>query len=201
MSALKAKSKTNVRWNPLFVRWCLNLSRISPKAYEVMRESGLKLPTRRTLNDYTHWINIKPGYQFEVDEFLMQQFEIEKLEDWQKLICFYDCRVFMLSHYYRYVVVILDEMKIQEDLVFDKHGRNLLGFVNLGAINDQLQDLEREIQMNKPHESLATHMLTIMVRGIFMKVEFPFACFPTQGHACSSHNKSYLHITIIFLQI
>lgn len=72
-------------------------------------------------------------------------------------------------------------MKVQEDLVFDKHGRNLLGFVNLGAINEQLQDLEREVQMAQPHQSLATHMLTIMVRGIFVKVEFPFACFPTQG--------------------
>ncbi len=49
---MRAKQKTGIRWHALFILWCLNLSRISPKAYEVMRESGLELPIRRTLNDY-----------------------------------------------------------------------------------------------------------------------------------------------------
>ena len=74
-------------------------------------------------------------------------------------------------------------MKIQEDLVFDKNGHNLLGFVNLGGINEQLQELEKETQSAQPHKNLATHMLTVMVRGIFLKLEFPFASFPTQGIA------------------
>ena len=84
VSALKVKAKTAVRWHPLFIRWCLNISRVSPKAYEILRESGLKLPTRRTLNDYTHWISTKPGYQHEVDEFLMKEAKIDTLEDWQR---------------------------------------------------------------------------------------------------------------------
>jgi hypothetical protein len=29
-------------------------------------------------------------------------------------------------------------MKIQEDLVYDKTGSNMLGFVNLGDVNDDL---------------------------------------------------------------
>ena len=77
--------------------------------------------------------------------------------------------------------MIIDEMKIHEDLVFDKHGRHLMGFVNLGCVNDQLQELEKKSQTNQPHEHLATHVLTVMVRGIFMKLEFPYASFPTQG--------------------
>lgn len=81
----------------------------------------------------------------------------------------------------RYVVMIVDEMKIHEDLVFDKHGRNLLGFINLGTVNEQLQQLERRTEDAQPHESIATHMLTVMVRGIFIKLEFPYASFPTQG--------------------
>ena len=52
---MKVKDKTGMRWHSLFIRWCLNLSCVSPKAYEVMRESGIQLPTRQTLNDYTHW--------------------------------------------------------------------------------------------------------------------------------------------------
>ena len=61
VAALKCKGSTGVRWHPLFVRWCLNITRTSPKAYEMMRSSGIKLPTRRTLNDYTHWITAKSG--------------------------------------------------------------------------------------------------------------------------------------------
>ena len=57
----KVKGKTGIRWHPLFIRWCLNLSRVSPKAYEVMRESGLQMPTRRTLNDYTLGCLLNPG--------------------------------------------------------------------------------------------------------------------------------------------
>jgi hypothetical protein len=81
----------------------------------------------------------------------------------------------------RYVVLIFDEMKIHEDLIFDKHGHNLLGFINLGSINEQLQELEKESQTTRPHENIATHVLTVMVRGVFIKLEFPFASFPTKG--------------------
>ena len=84
MAASKSKGRTGVRWHPLFVRWCLNLSRISPKAYEVMRESGLQLPTRRTLNDYTHWVSSSPGFQSDVDMFLKEEAKVDDLEEWQR---------------------------------------------------------------------------------------------------------------------
>lgn len=77
--------------------------------------------------------------------------------------------------------MVVDEMKIHEDFVFDKHGQNLLGFVSLGVVNEQLQQLERRAENAQLHESIATHMLTVMVRGIFIKLEFPYASFPTQG--------------------
>ena len=51
-----------------------------------MRESGVLLPTRRTLNDYTHWITPKPGYQYEIEEFLMKEIKVESLEDWQRYV-------------------------------------------------------------------------------------------------------------------
>ena len=86
VAALKAKGPTGVCWHPLFVRWCLNLSRVSPKAYEIMRESGMSLPTRRTLNDYTHWVSAKPGFSCEVDEFLRMEAKVDELEDWQRYV-------------------------------------------------------------------------------------------------------------------
>ena len=84
--------------------------------------------------------------------------------------------------YHRYVVLIIDEMKVREDLVYDKTGETLHGFVNLGAVNNQLRELEVQANAGRPHESIATQMLTLMVRGVFIKLEFPYASFPTQGY-------------------
>lgn len=79
------------------------------------------------------------------------------------------------------MILIIDEMKVREDLVYDKTGECLHGFVNLGDVNNQLQQLEKQANTGKPHECIATQMLTLMVRGVFIKLEFPYANFPTQG--------------------
>lgn len=81
---MNVKGKSGMRWHPVFLRWCLNLSRVSPKAYEIMKQSGIELPTRRTLNDYTHWISAKPGFNHEVDMFLRSEAKIDELEVWQR---------------------------------------------------------------------------------------------------------------------
>ena len=74
-------------------------------------------------------------------------------------------------------------MKIQEDLVFDKTGQQLHGFVNLGDVNCDLQALESQVKDDtNPSACIATHMQTLMIRGIFIKLQFPYANFPTQGN-------------------
>ena len=79
-------------------------------------------------------------------------------------------------------MLILDEMKIQEDLVYDKTGQRLHGFVNLGDVNNDLQKLESQVACDPvPSGNIATHMLTLMVWGIFFRMEFPYTNFPTQG--------------------
>uniref|UniRef100_A0A1X7U031 Transposable element P transposase n=1 Tax=Amphimedon queenslandica TaxID=400682 RepID=A0A1X7U031_AMPQE len=130
-----------------------------------MKQSRIELPTRSTLNDYTHWISAKPGFSHEVDMFLRSEAKIDELEEWQ-----------------RFVVLILDEIKIQEDLVFDKSGHRLHGFVNLGDINRELKAHDDQASDSFCASSnIATHVLTLMVRGIFIKLEFPYANFPTQN--------------------
>jgi hypothetical protein len=39
----------------------------------------------------------------------------------------------------KYVAVIFDEVHIRADLVYNKHTGELVGFCNLGDINNQLQ--------------------------------------------------------------
>ena len=76
------------------------------------------------------------------------------------------------------MVLILDEMHIKEDLVYDKHTGELVGFTNLGSINQHLQVFERSLEQSTSLEPLANSMLVMMVRGIFTKLQFPYAQFP-----------------------
>ncbi len=61
----------------------------------------------------------------------------------------------------QYMVLVLDEMKVREDLVFDKHSCRLIGFVNLGEINQTLDKFKRQCQSREQvinDESVATQL-------------------------------------------
>ena len=87
----------------------------------------------------------------------------------------------------RYAVLVFDEMKIREDLVFNKFTGEIVGFVDFGedSMDKHFSALKKDctMQKNKPldERTLATHMLTVMVRGIFFHLNFPFAQFATTG--------------------
>ena len=83
----------------------------------------------------------------EADKQLMSVADVAQVEDWQK-----------------YVIILMDEMHICEDLVYDKHNGALLGFTPLGDINSHLNRFEQSLQANMISESaLAKNMLVIMV--------------------------------------
>ena len=42
------------------------------------------------------------------------------------------------------MVLTLDEMKVREDLVYNKHTSQIVGYVNLGSTKDQLLALETD---------------------------------------------------------
>ena len=83
-----------------------------------------------------------------------------------------------LSEGKRYVTILLDEMKIKEDIVYDKITGNMIGFCNLGSINDDLMKCEHG---DSSHPPVAKYVLAIMVRGLFFKFDFPLAHFATEG--------------------
>lgn len=70
-------------------------------------------------------------------------------------------------------------MKIHEDLVFDGSGK-VIGFVDTGDFNNRIRLLEQRCKGSE-HDEIATHMLTLMIRGIFIRLNFPYAQFPTSG--------------------
>ena len=79
------------------------------------------------------------------------------------------------------MVVLFDEVKIKEDLVFNKHTCEIVGFVDLGNVNNQLGALAESADTGSFNPNrVATHMLVFMVRGLFIKFEFPYAQYATR---------------------
>lgn len=156
-----------VRWHPVMIKWCLNLKLLSSSAYHASRTSGfVKLPSERTLRDYTNYFANKPGFMDEVDEQVLSEVSPN------------------LSKSRRFIALLVDKMKVKEGLVYNKHSGEIIGFTNLGDLNDDL------LQIEQGGEQLvvAKHVLVVMVRGIMFKLEFPLAHFGTRdaaGDICS----------------
>ena len=149
---------TGRRWHPLLIKWCLYMHHLSSSSYNLLRNSGcIVLPSGRTLRDYTHHINNKPGFQDDVDEQLRDMIGFESLENHQKYVC-----------------VVADEMKIKEGLVFNKIDGDLIGFTDLGTFN-KIIDKGSET----PKKEIATSMFVVMVRGLIKGFNFPYASFPS----------------------
>ncbi|XP_064401712.1 uncharacterized protein LOC135347608 [Halichondria panicea] len=161
MSKPSSKAK-GVRYHPLMIRWCLYLQYHSSGAYNLLRESGiLKLPSSRTLRDYTHFASAKRGFSVEVDKMLIDASKVASCPEREK-----------------YVLLLLDEMHVKEDLIFNKHSGELIGFSNLGDINNHLEvylrSLDTDIEQSPP---LAKSVMVFMVRGLFTKMQFAYAQF------------------------
>ena len=161
-----SRSGKGMRWHPLIIKWCLYLRHQSSKAYEVLRDSGvICLPSQRTLRDYSNCVKAQPGFSCDVDQQLMKAGNVHSCPQWHKL-----------------VILLLDEMYIKEDLVYDKHTGKMIGFVDLGEINNHLLAYERALEQNvTPMEGLASSMFVIMVKGLFTPLRFPYAHFPSSG--------------------
>ena len=100
----------------MIIRFCLSLAAKSPSAYDKLRNSNiLILPSRGTLRDYKNAIRPNAGFNRPVID------ELIKL-------------TLPLKGYQRCVVLSFDEIKIQENLVFDKYTGGLVGYVELEDI-------------------------------------------------------------------
>ena len=165
MKLATVKDARQVRWHPMMIKWCLNLKILSTAAYHAVRTSGcITLPSERTLRDYTHYFETKTGFQCEVNEQITKEANIDNLSESR-----------------RYVSIVIDEMKVKEDLVYNKHSGEMIGFVSLGDINKDLSEFEETCSIERDHPSIAKQLLVFMVRGLLFKLEFPYAHFTSRG--------------------
>ena len=141
------------------IKFCLNLAAKSSSAYRDLRydiTTGtgiIALPSLRILRNYKYYIKPKRGFNPEV---------INKLA--KKTVSF--------SEIEKYVIILFDEMKIQENLVRDKHSGELIGFVDLSDININYATLESV-------QKLATHVLVFLVKSVENPLSYSFATFAT----------------------
>ena len=131
---LNVSCKTSVRYHPVIIRYCLALQAKSAAAYneirydEKTRTGFVVLPSQRRIWNYKNYIHPKQGFNHQII------FELKnKIKD------FIDIERYM---------VIFDEMKIQENLVWSKHTGNLIGLFNLGDVNVNYATLQETKQLH-----------------------------------------------------
>ena len=132
------------------------------RAYELLRESGcVTLPSQRTLRDYTYYVRTTTGFSTEGD---LQMMTAAKLEEGST------------SDREKCVVMVMDEMYIKEDLVYNKHTGALVGFANLGDTNEHLVKFQQTIEASNSddRQPLAKTMLVFMVRGLLSSLQYPY---------------------------
>ena len=132
-----------------------------------LRKSNcINLPSQRTLRDYTHFVDSVSGFTDDLDSQLVQDSKLTSLKEHEK-----------------YVGLIGDEMHVKQGLVYDKNTWDLIGYCNLGSINNHLTQLEHQYSNNTQSTNLATTIMVLMIRGLFNSFTFPYASFPTSNLA------------------
>ena len=145
----------------MIIKFCLNLAAKSSSAYKDLRYDNktgtgvLVLPSLRTLRNYKNYIRPTRGFNPDIVN------ELAK-------------KTASFSETERYVTILFDEMKIQENLVWDKHSDELIGFVDLGDINVNFATL-------KNTQTLATHVLVFFVKSVVNPLSYSFPTFATDG--------------------
>ena len=143
----------------MIIKYCLAITSKSSAAYKDLRYDSKKgtgvlvLPSQRTLRDYKNYI--RPEIEF--NHYVVKQLT-EKTKSFMTIE--------------RYINLVLDEMKVLEDLVGDKTTGELIGFVDLGDI-----DLDYATVQNA--QQITTHILVFMVKSIANPLSYSFANFAT----------------------
>jgi hypothetical protein len=151
---LLQSSSCGRRYHPQIIRFALSLHGKSPSAYRELRESGaLVLPSERVLRDYKNYFPPKAGVN------------VANVDALRK-------KTASFTGNKRYVVLVMDEMKIQSDLVFDKNSGNIVGFMDLGDPMTNFACLDEK-------DTIATHALAFLVRGLSTDVKHIIAYFFT----------------------
>ena len=163
--AISLSTKTSMRWHPAMIKWCIALHSKSASAYRLIKSSGaLVLPHEQTLRKYTQYTSPSRGVNASVIKRIKDDLKFETLKDFQKN-----------------VTLVYDEMRIKDGLIYNRSSGKLIGFVDHDDINEEINNIVENSKNGENTPALATHMLALMIRGIFTPLSEVFAHYPCQG--------------------
>ena len=109
----------------------------------------LVLPSQRTLRDYRHYITPQRGFSDGI---------VSELENTTR----------NFSRLEKFVVLSFDEMKIQDDLVWDKNIGELVGFLDLGDVDLNCATLPKV-------DKLASYVMVFLIKSVMNPLAYTFA--------------------------
>ena len=145
----------------MIIRYSLSLASKSAAAYEEIQYVANKFtgfvifPSRRRLRDYKNHIKPQWGFNQEI---------IQELRS----------KIKYFSEQEKFVAMLMDEMKIQENLLWDKHTGELIGYV------DDLGDIELSYTTLPKVREIAPLVMVFLVRCIVNPFKFSLANFATK---------------------
>ena len=101
----------------------------SSSCYDTLRKC-IQLPSARTLQDYTHYVEPKLGFSSDVDRMLINAAQVNTCPAREKC-----------------VILLLDEIHIREQLIFDKHCGAIIGYTNISDIVTHLNEFESQVDV------------------------------------------------------
>ena len=63
--------------------------------------------------------------------------------------------------------ILIDEVKIKSGLVYSKQTGSIVGFCDMGDMNNELEDFKNRIENEEEDKSMSTYVLKVIVRGVF----------------------------------
>ena len=151
---------SNANSNDMIIRYCLGLAAKSPAVsdeirYDETTNSGFViLPSRRRFRDYKNYIRPQQGFNKDVINELKKGSNFSNIE--------------------RYIILLMDEMKVQENLVWYKHTGDLIGFVGLGDPDLNYATLQKL-------DEVASHLLVFLFRSVTNPLKCSLANFATSN--------------------
>ena len=147
----------------------INLAILILGAYEQLRKSGfLELTHCTTFNQYISFtssgVRFNPGI-------------IKRLYD--------DLKVSTLQKYEKQTILLFDKIKIKSGLVYSKSLSCIVGFTELGDINEELNEFERKFQNSSTKsKELATYVICFMARRLMKRFSHPVGYLSPRGNSC-----------------
>ena len=133
--------------NDNVAKWCLRLKLRSSSCYNAIRSSGvLHLPSERTLQDYVNWAKPTTGFSTSVDNQLLSEAAIGSSQ---------------IPDHHQYVCLVFDKCKVKEDLVYNKHSGELIGYTNASDINGFLNAVDQSCKESEPTSRCMYTLVTV----------------------------------------